>query len=950
MATQIKVTAQMSARNGSFVFPQVGGAYNLVQGRYGGGAPGIVTLEMSGGSPVDEFVDLSEVQTPGWLWMANCNPAEAGAKLNRNTIQRVKLEGVTEGTFRLEFDDMLTEPIAYNAIARDVESAIGALKNVGRTGVVVTGSPGDWLVEFIGDLAALDLPVMRIVGDALVAGEHYGTVTTVTQGLAASNEIQRVALGEGISGGTFTLSYEGQSTAAIAYDASAGGVKTAIEALNNIDEVNVTKVASYWEVEFTGAHAGTDVVQLTGSAGASGSVVTTQEGEEGDPPSEYMQEMYFAGDSALYNGDEYAAWRIGIIVLNPMQEPEITWLEWRGLSNTLASAIQGDIDWQLSGLATVSRSGSSQADYVYRLEFSSEPEGRAVYQTRTDMYDYGSEPKQFSLAPSESPGADDIQVVTISGSGGTFTLTFEDETTDPIAYNASAGAVESALEALDNIEEGEVSVTGSAGGPYTVTFQMDRDVDEMTINTSGLVGGSVSVTTIVQGAPGRNERQRVSAGGGSFALTFDGQTTGAIAADASAATVKTALESLSTVDTVNVTKGAPYWEVEFVGDHTGMNVTQLAVASSSLTGSASGNVRTEQEGSAGGGEGWELRFADYADTGFETWSVGLIGPFSRDVSVSEVQSFIDQAGVEDIIVSRIGDSTASYVFRFTNTQAQNAPTGRLYDNNGATILNITLAPISSDPTPEIQVVTLTGAPTGGTFTLTFEGKTTSTIAYNASAATVQAELEALDNLVEGEVTVTGSNGGPYTVTFELERDVGQMTIDASGLSGAGLQVSTVAQATEGRNERQKIILSGEPVGGTFTLTLDDQTTDPIAYNASAATVKTELEKLSNITAVNVLATADGWTVEFTDPGYQDVPLLLIDTENIEYPASASAQLVQAGARNNAITWGVKVDNELVPVGWLFPGEPALFRLLPSAVIGFRPTVHGQRVQMFVLES
>jgi hypothetical protein len=40
----------------------------------------------------------------------------------------------------------------------------------------------------------------------------------------------------------------------------------------------------------------------------------------------------------------------------------------------------------------------------------------------------------------------------------------------------------------------------------------------------------------------------------------------------------------------------------------------------------------------------------------------------------------------------------------------------------------------------LQEVDLTGDITGGTFTLTFEGDTTSAIAYNASASTVQSAL------------------------------------------------------------------------------------------------------------------------------------------------------------------------------------------------------------------
>lgn len=66
---------------------------------------------------------------------------------------------------------------------------------------------------------------------------------------------------------------------------------------------------------------------------------------------------------------------------------------------------------------------------------------------------------------------------------------------------------------------------------------------------------------------------------------------------------------------------------------------------------------------------------------------------------------------------------------------------------------------------EIQTATITGTPTGGTWTLTFQGQTTASIAHNAAAAAVQTALEALSTIGEDNVTVTGSAGGPYTITF-----------------------------------------------------------------------------------------------------------------------------------------------------------------------------------------
>jgi hypothetical protein len=104
--------------------------------------------------------------------------------------------------------------------------------------------------------------------------------------------------------------------------------------------------------------------------------------------------------------------------------------------------------------------------------------------------------------------------------------------------------------------------------------------------------------------------------------------------------------------------------------------------------------------------------------------------------------------------------------------------------------------IVADGANEAQTVTVTGSPTGGTFTLTWSGQTTAAIAYNATALTVRNALEALSNVEAGGVTVTGSAGGPYTVTFTSGADVAAMTATPS-LTGGSTPGVTIATATVG---------------------------------------------------------------------------------------------------------------------------------------------------------
>lgn len=104
------------------------------------------------------------------------------------------------------------------------------------------------------------------------------------------------------------------------------------------------------------------------------------------------------------------------------------------------------------------------------------------------------------------------------------------------------------------------------------------------------------------------------------------------------------------------------------------------------------------------------------------------------------------------------------------------------------------------PTNEIQTVTITGGPTGGTFTLTWSGQTTAAIAYNATAAAVQTALEALSNIAPGDITVTGNAGGPYTVTWggvHLGDDVAALTASGASLTGGTTPGVTIATTTAG---------------------------------------------------------------------------------------------------------------------------------------------------------
>ncbi len=113
--------------------------------------------------------------------------------------------------------------------------------------------------------------LVPVGGRFTVVGDSDTTFTVTAQN---GNEQQLVTL-SGATGGNFTLTFDGQPTANILYDATATDVKDALELLSNIDagDVVVTGAAGGpWTVEFQGQYVDTDValmvaadVDLTGT-------------------------------------------------------------------------------------------------------------------------------------------------------------------------------------------------------------------------------------------------------------------------------------------------------------------------------------------------------------------------------------------------------------------------------------------------------------------------------------------------------------------------------------------------------------------------------------------------------------------------------------------------------------------------------------------------------------
>lgn len=102
----------------------------------------------------------------------------------------------------------------------------------------------------------------------------------------------------------------------------------------------------------------------------------------------------------------------------------------------------------------------------------------------------------------------DVQTLTIAGTptGGTCTLAFDGETTEPIAFNATAAAVQTALQALGSIGSGNVTCSGGAlPAAITITFGgalAGRGLPLLVASSTGLTGGSSPTATVTRTTQG----------------------------------------------------------------------------------------------------------------------------------------------------------------------------------------------------------------------------------------------------------------------------------------------------------------------------------------------------------------------------------------------------------------------------------------------------------------
>jgi len=211
--------------------------------------------------------------------------------------------------------------------------------------------------------------------------------------------------------------------------------------------------------------------------------------------------------------------------------------------------------------------------------------------------------------------------------------------------------------------------------------------------------------------------------------------------------------------------------------------------------------------------------------------------------------------------------------------------------------------------PELgqQLITVTGGPSGGTFTLTYEGVATSALAYSATATAVQTALRAIAGIGASGVSVRGRPGGPWTATFQgtLAQDAGPLALGTNSLTGGTTPSVAVEPATDDLLQDCLDRATGRVKEAMRTL-LGDDTFDYVAYGAAST---------------KIVISAPSYY--FAIPAHQAGSVTLVEYQSASDPAAYTAIadqfLEESGRLYRAAGWGV--DRYRVTAVWGYGPTP-----------------------------
>ncbi len=172
---------------------------------------------------------------------------------------------------------------------------------------------------------------------------------------------------------------------------------------------------------------------------------------------------------------------------------------------------------------------------------------------------------------------------------------------------------------------------------------------------------------------------------------------------------------------------------------------------------------------------------------------------------------------------------------------------------------------------------------GGTFTLTIAGRTTTPIAYNANGATVRAAVANALGVLEQFVSIKFSNpSGTKGVEVKLLDAAALRDTQETVFAGPWYRPSQVSVTADGANLTggagsatiEWIDHPSDPASGTFTLTYKGQTTAELPLSADPLEIQAALEDLPTIGPGNVECRSQGSKKFENGIRYNAAPILI----------------------------------------------------------------------------
>lgn len=480
---------------------------------------------------------------------------------------------------------------AYNASAATVQTAMDGIYGAGNTlvSLVITDDGREYTIEMIGSLANEPVPAASVSYASLTGGNAAVEITTTQTAVAGTDCVQTTTHYGSATGGTRTFTFNGFTTAPLAYNASTGTVQTAMRALLSINGANVTvsgSAGSSYVFTFSGELASRELPLITvDESGITGGSIfaslTITEGAAG------TNEVYYIEREPT---DVYAP-----VARSEIEVSKTTFSGWSAGSWSLDSTHSG-FD------AVVIPFDATDSEIADLISAELEIDGSVIVtstSTRIYIRFYGTA-SQYTLGTvsviSAITGGSVALVSDVDGSNpstaNTNDVSFQfatlSETSAALAANATDAAWQAAIEAMSFCGSGNVTVTtlntGAATFVRAIEFKAGLGGQFVYLTLTGGTDsvGRLNIEEFRRGAAtGANETVEITINGspsqGSFILSQSGNETDPIVYNELASGVVAKVAAMSHVGTGNISgTGGPLPGTPVVLTFTG-NLSQTDV-------------------------------------------------------------------------------------------------------------------------------------------------------------------------------------------------------------------------------------------------------------------------------------------------------------------------------------------------------------------------------------